>query len=67
MGTPTKCLDLDDTSVQLKQEGSLYIDLICYAVFNEEDPIRWLFEWGGVILLGKFGRRLVEFFIYVQN
>ena len=30
--------------------------------FGEEAPFYWLFERGGAILLGKFGRRLVEFF-----
>ena len=35
--------------------------------FGEEAPFYWLFERGGAILLGRFGRRLVDFFIYVQN
>ena len=30
--------------------------------FGEEAPFYWLFQRGGAILLGKFGRRLVEFF-----
>ena len=30
--------------------------------FGEEAPFSWLFERGGAILLGKFGRRLVDFF-----
>ena len=30
--------------------------------FGEEVPYYWLFDGGGVISLGKFGWRLVEFF-----
>ena len=47
MATPIKCLDLDDTSVQLKQEGSLYIVSICYAIFNEEALFYWVNLGGG--------------------
>ena len=35
--------------------------------FGEEALFYWLFERGGTILLGKFGRRLVKFFIFVLN
>ena len=59
--TPTKCLDLDDTSGQLKQEGWLYIVLILYALFNEEAPFYWQFGRGGTILLVILERR--PFFI----
>ena len=67
--------DLDDTSGQLKLEGWLYIVFIFYISFNEEVlhlPITvkrdyWYFEIGGTILLGKFGRRMVEISIYIQN
>ena len=57
MATPIKFLDLDDTSVQLKQEGSLYIVSICYAVFNQEALFYWVNLGGG----------WWSFFIYVQN
>ena len=30
--------------------------------FGEEAPFFGLFEWGGIILLGKFGRSLVDLF-----
>ena len=33
------------------------------AIFREEAPVYWPFERGGTILLCKFGRRLVEFFL----
>ena len=35
--------------------------------WGQEAPFYWLFERGGANLLGKFWRRLVEFFIYIQN
>ena len=36
--------------------------------FEEEAPFNQLFERRGAILLGRFGRRLMEiYFIYVQN
>ena len=49
--TPIKCLDLDDTSGQFKQEGWLYNGLICYAFFNEVVPFYWQFGRGGTILI----------------
>ena len=62
LSTPIKCLDLDDTGGPLKLEGWLYIVFIFYTHFNEEAPFNWQFGRGGTILLGKFGRRLMEFF-----
>ena len=35
--------------------------------FGEEAQFYGLFEKGSTILLSKFGRRLVDFFIYIQN
>ena len=70
--TPIKCLDLDDISGHLKLEGWLYDVVIFSALINEEAPFisnlgeeapfYWLFQVGGTILLGKFGRRMMEFF-----
>ena len=44
-----------------------------FALFHKEAPFYWQFgnggtiigNFGGTILLGKFGRRLVEIFFYV--
>ena len=36
--TPIKCLDLGDTSGQLKLKGCLYIVFIFYALYNEVVP-----------------------------
>ena len=36
MTIPLKCLDLDDTSGQLKLKFGLYIFLILYTIFIEE-------------------------------
>ena len=64
-----KCIDLDDTGVQHKQEGWLYIGFMPFLMrkhhfigdLGEVTPLYWLFECKA-ILWGKFGRRLVEFF-----
>ena len=55
--TPKKCLDLDVTSGQFKQEGCLYKDLICHAFFNEDAPFYWQFGRGGTISLAILERR----------
>ena len=34
---------------------------------SEEVPFYWQFKRGGTILLGKFGRRFIEFFFDVHN
>ena len=34
---------------------------------SEEVPCYWQFKRGGTILLGKFGRRFIEFFFDVHN
>ena len=34
---------------------------------GEEASLYWLFDKGGTILLGKFGRRLVEFFLFMPK
>ena len=55
--TPIKCLNLDDTSGQLKLEGWLYVVLIFYTLFYEEAPFYWHFVRGGTILLVILVRR----------
>ena len=39
MTIPLKCLDLDDTSGQLKLKVGLYIFLILYTIFIEEQHL----------------------------
>ena len=52
MTIPLKCLDLDDTSGQLKLKVGLYIFLILYTIFIEElAPSHWQFGRGSIILL----------------
>ena len=38
-----------------------------FGNFGGEASFNWLFERRGTILLSKFGRMLVDFFIYIQN
>ena len=54
--TPMKCLDLEDTRGFTEAGG---LALHCFYCSYPFSP-------GGTILLGKFGRRWVEVFIYVQ-
>ena len=35
--------------------------------FGEEAPFYFLFKRGGAILLGKFGRRLLVFFLFMSK
>ena len=35
--------------------------------FGEEAPFYWLFERGGTILLGKLGRKLMEFLLFMSK
>ena len=46
-----KCLDLDDTSGQLKLEGRLCIVFVSYAIFKEKVPFYWQFSTGRTALL----------------
>ena len=79
--TPIKCLDLDidDTDGQLKPEDWLYIVLVFLHLFNGEAPFYWNERRGAIFLvilersphsmvyLRKFGRRLVEFFLFLSK
>ena len=48
--------------------GWLYVVLIFYAFFNEEEPFYWIFlSEEGTILLGKIGRRLLEFCLFMSK
>ena len=65
--TPIKCLDLDDTNGQLQLEGRLSTVLVFNIILYEEPPFYWALERWGTVLLSKFGRGLIDFFIYIQN
>ena len=61
----TKEVDLFTFVVDFYIMKNIYIcgcNKVPFFCFKEEVPFYLLFERGGIILLGKFGRRLVECF-----
>ena len=71
-----KCIDLDDTGVQHKQEGWLYIGFMPFLMrkhhfigdLGEVTPLYWLFECEGMPFYGvNLGGGWWSFFISVQN
>ena len=76
--TPIKCVDLEDTSGQLKLEGWLYLLFLFFipflmrrhhflAIIVRRPHFMGSLRREGTILFGKLRRRLVEFFLFMYK